>query len=379
MSTVSHRRSSQQRDESGPVRSKQRAARKDLGWLVMASLFAAILAVTVGACGGSSSTSSGAADVSSAGGGDSGKQVNIAMFLVSTANTHQQAALKGAERVVEEDGNATIHPFNGNFDPASQSKQIEDATATGQYNAFLADSIDGTQTVPAITKALNEGVTVVCSFEVCGSEPTKFEKQLPVAAQVSPNLALIGENAAKVVGAQACKGIDPCNVAFLKGVSVLAAVKAIAVPFEEDLAKEYPNVKIVAKPEGKFEANAANEAMKPVIQANPDLNVVFAVGDQEAAGAAQAIEESSLKGKGVKIIGDGASELAKREIEAGKWFASAILRPMHEGEEEAKYVIAATRGEPLSPDLVDTGLAPGFPEGFIFKGNASKWRPEWAG
>jgi ribose transport system substrate-binding protein len=361
-----------------------RGSRAIAGRLLIAAVLAAALALAVTACGGGSSSSGSSsapsepessADVSSE--GNSGEKVNIGMFLVATANTNQEANLEGAEKAVEEDGNATIRAFNGNFDPATQSKQVEDATATGQYNAFIVDSVDGTQTVPAITKAVNEGVSVVCGFEVCGPDPLRFEKQLPVAAQVSTNYAPSGEDAAKIL-AEACEGIDPCNVVFLKGVSVLAAVKVFSGPFLE-AAKKLSNVHIVAEPEGKFEANAAYEAMKPVIQANPDINVVLTVGDQEAAGAAKAIEESSLKGKGVKIIGSGASVIGTREVKNGNWFATAILRPFNEGKLGAEYAIAAARGEAMSPDVVNANEAPGFPDGYITKENAAKWEPEWAG
>lgn len=354
---------------------------------VAAAALAGALVAGATACGdadSSGSTATGSTATSGAGGtqttaaaGDAGKKVDLAMFLVATANTHQQAALKGAQKAVAEDGNATLHPFNGNFDPATQVKQIEDAAATGQYNAFLVDSVDGTQTVPAITKALGDDITVVCGFTICGTDQTSFKKALPVAAQVSMNYAPVGEKAAKIVS-DACAGKDPCNVVYLQGVSVLAAEQVFTKAFEAGLKSTAPNVKIVAKPQGQYDPNASYEAMKPVIQANPDIDVVIAVGDQEAAGAERAIDESPLKGK-VKIIGSGASTVAKQKVQAGDWYASAILRPFNEGYLEAKYAIAAARGKPLSPDVVDTGPAEGFPDGFITKDNAADWKPEWAG
>jgi ribose transport system substrate-binding protein len=343
----------------------------------MAALLVAAFLLAAG-CGSSDSTSTGStASKTTSGSADKGKKVNLAMFLVATANTHQQAALKGAQKAVAEDGNATIRAFNGNFDPATQAKQIDDSTATGQYNALLVDSVDGTQTVPAIRKALNQGLTVVCGFTICGTQQDKFQKALPVAAQISTNYAPIGDKAAKLV-IKACEGSNPCNVVYLQGVSVLAAEQVFTKPFLASL-KTASNVKIVAKPQGKYDTNASYEAMKPVIQAHPDVDVVIAVGDQEASGAARAIAESPLKDKGVKIIGSGASVIAKREVEAGKWYASAILRPFDEGYLEAKYAIAAARGKPMSPDTVDTGPAPGFPNGFITKENAKDWRAQWAG
>jgi ribose transport system substrate-binding protein len=341
----------------------------------------------VAGCGSSGSGSTGSTAEGEAGNGGeattasskSGTPVSIAMFLVATANTHQQASLKGAEKAVEEDGNASIRAFNGNFDPSTQSNQIEDATASGQYDALLVDSVDGTQTVPAITKALGEELVVVCGFSICGPDQEEFAKELPVAAQIAANYVTVGEaeGNAMVKGCEE-RNFDPCKIALFKGIATLAAGKAV-VKGAENVIAENPQIEVVAEAEGEFLAGPSYKAMKPIIQANPDLNGVLAAGDQEIAGVQQAVEESSLNDKEVIMIGDGAGELSTKLIKEGKIYASAILRPFHEGELEAKAAIAAARGEAVKPDLVNSSETPDFPEGYVDQSNAAKWTPEWAG
>jgi ribose transport system substrate-binding protein len=348
--------------------------------------------VVLAACGSSSSSSSGssasneaseteanAETASSEGSGESGEPVNIAMFLVATANTHQQAALKGAEKAAEEDGNASIKPYNGNFDPATQSNQIEDATASGQYNAFLVDSVDGTQTVPAITKALGEGVTVVCGFSICGPNQSEFAKELPVAAQVASDYVKVGRDEAEAL-VKGCeeKKLDPCNVVKLTGIKGLAAGVSLFEGIEEVFA-EHPEVHVIAEAEGEYLADPSYKAMKPIIQAHPDVNAVISAGDQEITGALQAIEESSIDPKNMVLVGDGASEIGTKGVKSGVWYASAILRPYNEGKIEAEIAIAAARGQEPAKDLVNSSEDPEFPEGYIDQSNVSKWRPEWAG
>jgi ribose transport system substrate-binding protein len=370
-----------------PIGEESHEHRRRGGGLLLA-LFAVILVAIVAAgCGSSSSssTSSGGSDTASgeseeaAGGGESGKHVSLAMFLVATANTHQQAALKGAEKAVEEDGNASLHAYNGNFDPSTQSNQIEDATASGQYDALLVDSIDGTQTVPAITKALDEEMVVICGFSICGPNQEEFSKQLPVTAQIASDYFTVGEAAGKALG-KGCKekGFNPCNVVYLDGTPTLA----LDIVFQAGVEKafeEFPEIKIVAEAEAEFLAGPSYKAMKTIIQAHPEINGVVSVGDQEISGALQAIEESPLKDKGVILVGDGASEIGTKGVESGVWYASSILRPYHEGYLEAQYAMAAVRGEEISPDLVNSAIAPGFPDGYIEKSNVAKWKPEWAG
>ena len=343
--------------------------------VMLAALFC--VGVLVAGCGSDSDSTTGG--TAAAGGGDSGAPVNIGMFMVATANTHQQAALKGAEKVVAEDGNASLQAFNGNFDPTAQTNQIEDATASGEYDALLVNSIDGTQTVPAITKALQEGIAVICGFSICGPEQEEFSKQLPVTAQIASDYFTVGKAAGTALG-NGCEEqkLDPCKIVYMDGTPTLA-LDIVFKNGAEAAFEEFPEIDVVAEAEGEFLAGPAYKAMKTIIQANPDVNGVISVGDQMIAGAKQAIDESPLKDKDVILVGDGASVAGTKAVENGEWFASSILRPQHEGELEAEYAIAAVRGEEMSPDLVNSALADEFPEGYIDQGNAAKWTPEWAG
>lgn len=349
--------------------------------LLLAIVALASICVFLTACGSDDSSDSGGSGTAGGGeaSGDSGEPVSMAMFLVATANTHQQAALKGAEKAVEEDGNATLRAFNGNFDPSTQSNQIEDATASGQYDAFLVNSIDGTQTIPAITKALDEDIAVVCGFSICGPNQDEFAKELPVAAQVASDYFAVGEaEAAALIKGCEEKGLEPCNVVLFNGAATLAAGIAITESIKAAVA-EAPNVNIVAEAEGQFLAGPSYKAMKPIIQAHPELNAVVAAGDQEISGALQAINESPLKNKEVVLVGDGASEIGTKGVKSGVWYASAILRPFNEGLIEARIAMQAARGEEPEQDLVNSAEDPDFPEGYIDQSNVAEWEPEWAG
>lgn len=374
-----------------PIGDQSRGGRSDLlrrsRALLLVLAVALLACVVVAGCGSDSdsdstaTSGSGGSETTAAegGSGDSGEPVSLAMFLVATANTHQQAALKGAEQAVEEDGNASLRAFNGNFEPSVQSNQIEDATASGQYDAFLINSVDGTQTIPAITKALDEEIVVVCGFSICGPNQDEFAKELPVTAQVASDYFAVGKAEAEAL-VKGCeeKNLDPCNVVLFNGASTLAAGIAITESIKEVVA-EHPNVKIVAEAEGLFLSDPSYKAMKPIIQAHPELNAVVAAGDQEISGALQAIEESPLKGKDIVLVGDGASEIGTKGVKSGVWYASALLRPFNEGKVEAEIAIAAARGEEPAEDLINSALDPDFPTGYIDASNVDQWEPEWAG
>jgi len=325
------------------------------------------------------SSSGGAAASSGTGAGSgSGKKVNLAMFIVATANAHQQAAVSGAKAAAAKAGNATVHVFGANFDPKTQVNQIQDATASGQYNAFLVDAVDGTVVVPAIEKALAKGIKVACGFSICGTDQRSFSKQIPgVVAQINADYTFLGRAGANAIG-KGCANINPCNAVYMDGTPTLAADVLFTKGWYDTIAK-YPNVKVVAKGAGEFVSQKASQAMKDIITAHPDINAVGTVGEQMAVGIAQAIAGSSLANKKVILVGDGASREAVKGINAGTWYGSTLLRPYTEGNLGAADVIGAVRGVKPAKTLVNSALDPAIPEGYISKATVGSWKPEWSG
>jgi len=301
----------------------------------------------------------------------------MAMFLVADANTHQQAALKGAKAAAAATCNVSLHEFGANFDPTTQTNQVLTAIASGQYNALLIDSVDGTVMRPAITKALSAGIKVVCGFSICGPDQLKFANEIPgVSAEIASDYQAVGKAAADALE-KGCAKRNPCNTVYLDGTPTLGADQTFKKGFNTEVAK-FPNIKIVATGQGQFASAAAFTAMKDIIQAHPEIDAVASVSDQEITGAALALAQSPLKSKHVILVGDGASVLAKKGILGRTWYGSAILRPYHEGQLEARAAIAAVRGQKVTP-LVNSALTPTSPGGYIDPSSAAAWTPEWAG
>ena len=198
-----------------------------------------------------------------------------------------------------------------------------------------------------------------------------------MTAQIAANYFTVGKAAGEAL-VKGCAGQNPCNVVYLDGTPTLA-LDPVFKSGAEAAFKQAPNVKIVATAEGQFLAGPSYTAMKTIIQAHPDINGVVSVGDQEVEGALQAINESPLKGKKIILVGDGASVIGTKGVASGKWYASSLLRPYTEGYLAAKYAIAAVRGAPLSPDLVNSAVDPKIPNGYIDSSNVASWKPEWAG
>lgn len=71
--------------------------------------------------------------------------------------------------------------------------------------------------------------------------------------------------------------------------------------FEDTMAKEFPNVKIVAKQFGMSDRARARAAAENILTAHPDLQGMFASSEASSIGAIQAIKIRGLSGK-IRLI-----------------------------------------------------------------------------
>jgi ribose transport system substrate-binding protein len=173
--------------------------------------------------------------------------------------------------------------------------------------------------------------------------------------------------------------VDPCNVGYIMGLAQLP-LDRVKWEVMQKAAKANPNVKIVARGEGKYLPDPSIRAAQDMIQANKDLDVIVAVGDQMAIGVEQAIKDAKLEGK-IKIVGDGGSEIGVEAVRAGRWFGTTLNIPMTEGKLVAELAIRAGRGEKVS-EGVNTLDHRGEIPPILTQSNKNEWtgyKAQWKG
>ncbi|MBV9415662.1 MAG: substrate-binding domain-containing protein, partial [Solirubrobacterales bacterium] len=164
-----------------------------------------------------SSSTSAATTASSACGGN--KVKNIAFFGFAASNSFAQATWKGVQQEAQACG-ASAKFFDPNFIATTQVNQMEDAITTGNYQVFIVQANDGLAVVPAVERAIKKGITVVGEFTQIGSRYDTIQPQVP-------GLIFVGEGSVQngkalgQPGVQACKGLNPCKVAYLQGFKTL--------------------------------------------------------------------------------------------------------------------------------------------------------------
>jgi ribose transport system substrate-binding protein len=268
-----------------------------------------------------------------------GKVKSIAFFGFAKANSFANATWTGVQQKAKAKGvKATF--FDPNFNAQTQVSQIQDAITSGKYQAFIIQANDGNAVVPSVKTALKAGIAVVAEFTPVGPRYDTDKSQVP-------GMIFVGESpVANGVGlgtlaVQACKGVNPCNVAYLEGFKALPLDNARTAAVKKTLGAA-KNVKVVASVEGGYTAASGLKAAQDVIQAHPDVNVIIG-SSQAIQGAEQAVKSASLTGK-VKLIGNGGSCQALAGVRSGRWFATYVLAEKSAGSIAADLAIQSGNG-----------------------------------
>jgi len=143
------------------------------------------------------------------------------------------------------------------------------------------------------------------------------------------------------LGIEACKGINPCKVAYLQGFKTLPLDNARTAAVLQTL-KTAPNVQLVATLQGGYTQSSGLAAAQDVLSAHPDVNVIIG-SSQAIEGATLAIKRAGKLGK-IKLVGNGGSCQAIQGVKSGAWFASYIVAESSDGAIATKFGIAAANG-----------------------------------
>jgi ribose transport system substrate-binding protein len=305
------------------------------------------------------------------------KDVRVAFFHYGPGNTYAQAALDGGKHAAEKAG-AELTEFGSSFDAQTQRRQIQDAIASGQYDAFVIQPANGAAIVDVVEQAVAKGIKVASASEPMGPDRTTNEPQVEgVVVSAQEPIPEIGKSIGRLI-VGACEGVDPCEVAYLLGLASFPSDPPTLDAVKETIAS-HSNIELVATAEGEYLRDPAYQATQDILQAHPDLDVIATVGDQMTLGAEQAVVAAGREGK-VKLIGNAASEPGVAAVREGRWYGDTVILPFDEGRVATEGAIAAAKGEDypysggVSPVEEFSPIGP-----LVLKKNAGKFKAQWRG
>ncbi|KQP64339.1 substrate-binding domain-containing protein [Nocardioides sp. Leaf285] len=113
--------------------------------------------------------------------------------------------------------------------------------------------------------------------------------------------------------------------------------------FQEQIAT-YPGIEVVATQAAEFDRGTALDVMTNVLQANPDIDGVYAANDEMALGVVAALESRGLAGT-VQVVGNDGIADALEAVGAGTMYATHAESPYSLGKEVMKIAAAIADGE----------------------------------
>ncbi len=302
----------------------------------------------------STAASPGAASPSAA-----AKTLELAYLSFAVANSYDAPMLAAAQASAAA-GNAKLTVFDANLDPATQSKQLQDAVASGKFDGIVLQPLFGAGLVTGAQDAIKAGVAIGNIDQILGTDNTTAESQ--IEGQLV-NVVFVPSELGRKIGelvVDACGTANPCNVGYIYSVKAAALDTTLREAFDTATAVN-PAIKIVAEGESFYTTALGLKASQDMLQAHPDLTVITGA-DQAITGAVQAVAAANLQGK-VQLVGYGGGAVAFQGIANGERYGTVMQAPATEGRLGVQMFIDAIRSGTPAPgvdvlaDLPDGGVA----------------------
>lgn len=191
---------------------------------------------------------------------------------------------------------------------------------------------------PVLKSAREKGIEIVCMDRSIPLEGVDTVSMLGV------DEILGGETAGQYV-ADVLNGKG--NVAILEGVTGDYWSERRTKGFNNIMAN-YPDIKVVTTQPANWERASGMSTMENILQAFPDLNLVWGLNDNMALGALQAVEAANKQSE-ILVVGYNADEEAKEAVKAGRLNATVAQQPAKIAEtivnEIATKLMAGKRSE----------------------------------
>lgn len=234
-------------------------------------------------------------------------------LVISTQNNPFFVTLKeGAEAKAKELGHDLI-VLDSQDNPAKELGNVEDLLVKG-VDVLLINPTDSDAVVSSV-KAANRSKIPVVTLDRAANGGN-------VVSHVASDNVLGGEMAGNfIVEKLGGKG----KVVELEGIPGTTATRDRGTGFNKAAAGK---LEVVAKQAADFDRTKGLNVMENILQAQPEIQAVFAHNDEMALGALKAIEAS---GRDIFVVGFDATDDAVTAVKEGKLAATVAQKPAEIG------------------------------------------------
>jgi ribose transport system substrate-binding protein len=238
--------------------------------------------------------------------------------------------------------------LSSNYDAAVQSQQVDDAIAQ-KFDIIVIVYVNDQAIIPALTRAKAAGIPVVLVVT-----PLKKDYEELFMSYVGTDHGDLGRLAAEgMVKGLMAEGKTKAQIVAVTGIAQQLNVQTRIAAFKDVLAK-HPGFGLVAIEDGKWNTALSEKITGELLvrfNARGGVDGVFAMADNQATGAIQAIESAGLKigvaNNGIVVVGSNCMKDGILHIKSGQQYATATQIPTEEAEVAAKKVAGYFNGEKL--------------------------------
>ena len=265
------------------------------------------------------------------------KKLKVGLSMNTLNNPFFVAVKEGAEAQAKESGIELIVSDAQN-NPSQQLADVENLISQ-KPDVLILDPADSDAIVQAVKKA-NEAKIAVFTIDrqANGGEVLTH---IGFDAIKSGNIA--GEYLAKALNG---KG----KVVEIQGILGTNVAEDRSKGFNEAIAK-YPDIEIIAKQSANFDRGQALNVMENILQANPEIDGIYAANDEMVMGALSAVEAAGRLDK-INMIGCDAIDPALEAIKQGKLEATIAEPPFFLGKEAIITAEKIAKGESVEESVI---------------------------
>lgn len=302
---------------------------------IAALALTAMMAISLAACGGSSS--SGGSTASGDSGSDSGDGGMEISYIVKAKSDNFWTTMEKAANAYAQANGVTLN-FQApakETDVEQQVQMVENAVSKG-VDAIILSAADSKSLIPAIVKANNAGIPVILVNDTIDMDQLAAD-----GGEVVTYVGISQYNAAKLAGDYAKENITDAKVCYLEGIAGVDALADRLAGFRDQIVD---SAEEIASQTANCDRNEAFNVMQNVLNAHKDVNLVWAVNAEMGQGAVQAVDQAGLTGQ-VQIFDFDAAPDDLEAIEAGTLAGSVAQYPNVQAETAIQVAIDAIGGK----------------------------------
>lgn len=298
-----------------------------------AYLAVALAALLLASCGGGQ-TSGGA------GGGGSEGTVTIGVSVPDSTEAFWTSIAYGVEDEAKKKGvEVVLVSAGGDANVDKQISQIQDLIQRG-VDALIVGATNGDGVVPVVEQAVAKGIPVIGLSSIPNTDK--------IASAVGADHYGMGKLQAECLG-KLLNGKG--KVAMMAGPSGQSWAEERARGFKETMAKEFPNIEIIAENHTSDNRNAATTLMEDWLQRFPDLNGVYSASDDIGAGAVDAIKAAGKTGS-ILISSSNLSPISEQYLKEGLLACDSTQQIVLQGRVAVDQAVSAATGQPVEKNVV---------------------------